>query len=108
MWWIALGVVLFILFLLGKRNLQIYTISGSGLKEWEDYKLPLIVWTIVVLIAFAPIVNLIAFILWFTIFSTKLSVCNRKSGDVYLDDMRVAPGKRNWIGTLVKIFSKRY
>lgn len=108
MWWIILGIFLFILFFLGRKNLQIYVELGSGYKVWVDNKLPLIAWIFAGLIALIPLTNLIAFGLWFIIFSIKLALCNRESGNAYLDDIRVAPGKKNWVGILVKALSKRY
>lgn len=108
MWWLVLGVILFILFFFGRRNLQIYVEFNNGSKGWTEYKLPLIVWIFAGIIALVPLVNAVAFGLWFIVFSIKLAMCNRESENAYLEDIRVIPEKKNWVGILVKVLSKRY
>ena len=108
MGWILLGIVLFILFWLGRQNLEIYKYQSSKYKDWEPNKLPLIVWILVAIIALTPVVGLIAFILWLLIFSIKISCCMDRSNNYCIDDIRVVPGKKNWVWTVVKVLSKRY
>lgn len=106
--WILLGIVLFILFWLGRQNLEIYKYQSSGYKDWEPNKLPLIAWILVAIIALIPVMNLTVFILWLLIFSAKISCCMDRSNNYYIDDVRVVPGKKNWVWTVVKVLSKRY
>ena len=106
--WILLGIVLFILFWLGRQNLEIYTYGNSVSKHWEPNKLPLIAWILVAIIALTPLMNLITFILWLLIFSVKISCNIDRKNNYYIDDVRVVPGKKNWVWTVVKVLSKKY
>lgn len=108
MGWILLGVVLFILFWLGRQNLEIYKYQSSGYKDWEPNKLPLIVWILAATIALTPVMNLVAFILWLLIFSAKISCNIDRKSSYCTDDIRVTPGKKNWVWSIVKILSKKY
>lgn len=107
-WWIVLGIGLFVLFCLGRLNLEVYRDSGSGYRGWCPLRMSLGFWILAGLIAFIPILNLVSFILWLTIFGAKISCCIPDNYGPALGSIRTTPGKWNWVYTLVEFLSREY